>query len=261
MRVGTAEARGTVVAVENAVDPGEVVQTGAAAIGQNHVGDIEIALAALFAIDLHEDNPRTGRIVLEHGGRIAGGGLVLERAAGRGSPAPPRWRRSCARRSIGRRARRARRRCPPRHLPPRGRGPIAFTTSFGLEDQVILHMICEAGLDIEVVTLDTGRLFPETHAIWEATEQRYGRRIRAIASAAWRARSAGHGAGHQWVLSLARGPGRVLRRAQGRAAQPGACRRRRLDHRAARRPVGPSRAGRPRRRRNRAWIDQARPAA
>ena len=39
---------------------------------------------------------------------------------------------------------------------------------------------CEAGLDIDVVTLDTGRLFPETYATWEETERRYGRRIRAI---------------------------------------------------------------------------------
>ena len=55
-----------------------------------------------------------------------------------------------------------------------------FTTSFGLEDQVILHHICQAGLDIDVVTLDTGRLFAETYTVWEETERRYGRRIRAI---------------------------------------------------------------------------------
>ena len=55
-----------------------------------------------------------------------------------------------------------------------------FTTSFGLEDQVILHHICEAGLDIDLVTLDTGRLFAETYTTWEETERRYGRRIRAI---------------------------------------------------------------------------------
>jgi phosphoadenosine phosphosulfate reductase len=59
-------------------------------------------------------------------------------------------------------------------------GPIVFTTSFGLEGLVILHMICEAGLDIDLVTLDTGRLFPETYATWAKAEERYGRRIRAI---------------------------------------------------------------------------------
>jgi phosphoadenosine phosphosulfate reductase len=30
------------------------------------------------------------------------------------------------------------------------------------------------------VTLDTGRLFPETYTLWAETERRYGRRIRAI---------------------------------------------------------------------------------
>lgn len=59
-------------------------------------------------------------------------------------------------------------------------GAIVFTTSFGLEDQVILHHICEARLEIDVVTLDTGRLFPETYRTWEETEQRYGLRIRAV---------------------------------------------------------------------------------
>ena len=57
---------------------------------------------------------------------------------------------------------------------------MVFTTGFGLEGQVILHHICEADLDINIVTLDTGRLFPETYATWEATERYYGRRIRAI---------------------------------------------------------------------------------
>jgi phosphoadenosine phosphosulfate reductase len=67
-----------------------------------------------------------------------------------------------------------------RQLRERMEGKIAFTTSFGLEDQAILHWIAELGLDIDVVTLDTGRLFPETYAVWAESEQRYGRRIRAV---------------------------------------------------------------------------------
>src|SRR5579885_3235044 len=59
-------------------------------------------------------------------------------------------------------------------------GPIVFTHGFGVEGQLIFHWICERDLDIEVVTLDTGRLFPETYALWAATERRYGRRIRAF---------------------------------------------------------------------------------
>lgn len=58
-------------------------------------------------------------------------------------------------------------------------GRIVFTTSFGLEDQVIADMIFTADLDIDVVTLDTGRLFTETYQLWSDTEKRYGRRIRA----------------------------------------------------------------------------------
>ena len=59
-------------------------------------------------------------------------------------------------------------------------GPIVFAHGFGIEGQVIFHWICERDLDIDVVTLDTGRLFPETYALWSETERRYGRRIRAI---------------------------------------------------------------------------------
>ena len=55
-----------------------------------------------------------------------------------------------------------------------------FAHGFGIEGQLIFHWICERALDIEVVTLDTGRLFPETYALWAETERRYGRRIRAV---------------------------------------------------------------------------------
>jgi phosphoadenosine phosphosulfate reductase len=60
------------------------------------------------------------------------------------------------------------------------RGPMVFTHGFGVEGQLIFHWICERDLDIDVVTLDTGRLFPETYTLWAETERRYGRRIRAI---------------------------------------------------------------------------------
>ena len=60
-------------------------------------------------------------------------------------------------------------------------GRIVFTSSFGLEDQVIAHAIFTQRLAIDVVTLETGRLFPETHAVWAETERRYGSRITAFA--------------------------------------------------------------------------------
>lgn len=59
-------------------------------------------------------------------------------------------------------------------------GRLVFTTSFGLEDQAIGHAILSQNLDIDLVTIDTGRLFAETHDVWAETEARYGRRIRAI---------------------------------------------------------------------------------
>ena len=59
-------------------------------------------------------------------------------------------------------------------------GRAVFTTSFGIEDQAITHAIAAGGFDIDIVTLDTGRLFPETYALWAETEARYSRRIRAV---------------------------------------------------------------------------------
>jgi phosphoadenosine phosphosulfate reductase len=59
-------------------------------------------------------------------------------------------------------------------------GRLVFAHGFGIEGQLIFHWICQRALDIDVVTLDTGRLFPETYALWAATERRYGRRIRAV---------------------------------------------------------------------------------
>lgn len=51
-----------------------------------------------------------------------------------------------------------------------------FTTSFGLEDQVLTQLLHDAGLSqaVRFATLDTGRLFPETYELWQKTEERYG---------------------------------------------------------------------------------------
>jgi phosphoadenosine phosphosulfate reductase len=59
-------------------------------------------------------------------------------------------------------------------------GRIVFTTSFGLEDQALAHLIFTRELDIEVATLDTGRLFPSTYKVWAETEKRYDARIRSF---------------------------------------------------------------------------------
>lgn len=44
-----------------------------------------------------------------------------------------------------------------------------FSTSFGLEDQAITHLIFSNNIPIKLFTLDTGRLFPETYAVWNRT--------------------------------------------------------------------------------------------
>ncbi len=50
---------------------------------------------------------------------------------------------------------------------------VTFSTSFGIEDQVITHYIFQNKLPIRVFTLDTGRLFPETYSTWSRTLEQY----------------------------------------------------------------------------------------
>jgi bifunctional enzyme CysN/CysC len=82
VRLGTREVRATVVAIEKAVDPGELSSVENKSIARNHVGEIDLSLAQPVAADPYVENPRTGRLVIEVGGRIAGGGLVLSVDAG-----------------------------------------------------------------------------------------------------------------------------------------------------------------------------------
>lgn len=56
-------------------------------------------------------------------------------------------------------------------------GKIIFTTSFGIEDQVITDKIFSNNLNINVVTLDTGRLFPETYEVFSQTILKYNKKI------------------------------------------------------------------------------------
>jgi bifunctional enzyme CysN/CysC len=82
VRLGTREARASVVAIEKAIDPGALSNAENTAIARNHVGEIDISLAQPIAADTYADNPRTGRLVIEVNGRIAGGGLVLSAEGG-----------------------------------------------------------------------------------------------------------------------------------------------------------------------------------
>lgn len=53
-------------------------------------------------------------------------------------------------------------------------GKIAFATGFGPEGCVLVDMISRASLPIDLFTLDTGLLFPETYELWRRLEARYG---------------------------------------------------------------------------------------
>jgi len=54
---------------------------------------------------------------------------------------------------------------------------IAFSSSFGHEDQVLSHLIFSNNFPIEVFTLDTGRIFPETYKVFNETIKKYDKKI------------------------------------------------------------------------------------
>lgn len=58
-------------------------------------------------------------------------------------------------------------------------GQVVFSTSFSWEDQLISHFIFSHDIPIDVFTLDTGRLFPETYSTWSRTLERYKKTITA----------------------------------------------------------------------------------
>src|SRR5882672_4017900 len=58
-------------------------------------------------------------------------------------------------------------------------GRVTLSSSFSWEDQVLSHFVLDARLDIEIFTLDTGRLFPETYTVWSKTNDRYQTQIKA----------------------------------------------------------------------------------
>lgn len=45
---------------------------------------------------------------------------------------------------------------------------VIFSTSFSYEDQVVTHLVKD--LDVDIFTLDTGRLFEQTYETWSATK-------------------------------------------------------------------------------------------
>jgi phosphoadenosine phosphosulfate reductase len=57
---------------------------------------------------------------------------------------------------------------------------VTLATGFGVEGCVIIDLIARHDLPIDLFTLDTGLLFPETYALWKTLERRYGVTIRAV---------------------------------------------------------------------------------
>jgi phosphoadenosine phosphosulfate reductase len=59
-------------------------------------------------------------------------------------------------------------------------GKLTFATGFGAEGCVVIDLIARNGLAIDLFTLDTGVLFPETYVLWKQLESHYGVTIRAV---------------------------------------------------------------------------------
>ena len=57
---------------------------------------------------------------------------------------------------------------------------LTFATGFGAEGCVLIDLIGRHRLPIDIFTLDTGVLFPETRELWRRLEARYGLTIRGV---------------------------------------------------------------------------------
>ncbi len=57
---------------------------------------------------------------------------------------------------------------------------IIFASSLGAEDQVITYLISKIDKSANIMTLDTGRVFPETYDLLHRTVNRYGLNIKSF---------------------------------------------------------------------------------
>lgn len=57
---------------------------------------------------------------------------------------------------------------------------LTFATGFGPEGCVLIDLIGRHDLPVDIFTLDTGLLFPETQTLWRQLEDKYGLTIRAV---------------------------------------------------------------------------------
>ena len=81
---------------------------------------------------------------------------------------------------------------------------LTFATGFGVEGCVLIDLIGRYRLPIDLFTLDTGLLFPETYQLWQQLEERYDITIRGIAPA-WTVEEQAQRAGAElWKSNAAR---------------------------------------------------------
>lgn len=57
---------------------------------------------------------------------------------------------------------------------------VTFATGFGMEGCAIIDLVARLELPIDLFTLDTGLLFPETYDLWRQLEDKYHVPIRAV---------------------------------------------------------------------------------
>jgi phosphoadenosine phosphosulfate reductase len=57
---------------------------------------------------------------------------------------------------------------------------LLFASSMGAEDQVMTQLIFNNNLPVQVITLDTGRIFPETYDLIHRTNSRYGNIVKVV---------------------------------------------------------------------------------
>ena len=59
-------------------------------------------------------------------------------------------------------------------------GGVVLTTSFSKEDQVLTWAVAESGAEVDVVSLDTGFVFPATVETWKQSEAHFGLKVRSL---------------------------------------------------------------------------------
>ena len=100
-------------------------------------------------------------------------------------------------------------------------GRIVLTCSWQRTSSVLVHLIASEGLDVRIVEVDTGLLFPETHEVRDRLIERLGLTVETLRPGRSVAEQAIDQGSELWL----RDPDALLRTAQGRA--PRACARER----------------------------------